>query len=160
MELLPIIRWLHVISAAAWLGEVVVINFVLIPALSRFDRDGRKLFLVKLFPRVFRLASVLSGTTAITGGFLLYHYTGGQFSVLLNNMWGICMLVGGGLGLLLTIFHFFIENRLGKKINVIRHSGSDAVFREVYLDIKIVPRLGLLVITTIFFLMMYAVRGM
>lgn len=32
--LMPI-RWIHVASASAWFGEVVVINLVLIPALSR-----------------------------------------------------------------------------------------------------------------------------
>jgi uncharacterized membrane protein len=29
-----ILRWIHVLAGAAWLGEVVVINFVLVPTLA------------------------------------------------------------------------------------------------------------------------------
>ena len=29
-----ILRWVHVVAAAAWFGEVVTINFVLVPAVN------------------------------------------------------------------------------------------------------------------------------
>src|SRR5690606_36989802 len=47
------IRWLHVLCASAWLGEVVTINFVLVPALSGRAGAARREFLASVFPKVF-----------------------------------------------------------------------------------------------------------
>ncbi len=58
----PYVRWIHVLAASAWFGEVVAINFILIPTLSSYQGEGRKSFLSNVFPRVFRMASILSAT--------------------------------------------------------------------------------------------------
>lgn len=63
-----VLRWIHVLSASAWFGEVVVINVVLIPALSGRHGAARREMLATIFPKVFRLASVLATTTTVTGG--------------------------------------------------------------------------------------------
>jgi len=154
------IRWVHVLAAAAWLGEVVVINFVLIPALGRFDLSTRRRFLTNVFPRIFRLASVLSATTVAAGLFLVLHRTGGDPALLTESRWGVGILIGGSMGILLTLFHFFMENRLAKRIGVgCMEEPSDADLEDVHTKLKIVPRVGLAVITTIALLMMYAARG-
>ena len=155
----PFIRTLHVISGALWIGEVVVINFILIPILSRFTGEMRKQFLINIFPRVFRMASVLSATVVITGMFLVYHMTNGELDRLLSGRWGLSILVGGSLGTLLTLFHFFMENRLARKIGLGK-MGDDEKLAEVHLKLKIVPRLGLLVILTVFLLMLNAAHGL
>lgn len=51
-----------------------------------------------------------------------------------------------------------MENRLAKKIGL-GEKGDDEQLAEVHLKLKIVPRLGLLVILTIFLLMINGVRG-
>ena len=157
--LIPI-RWIHVIAASVWLGEVAVINFILIPVLGTLGIEERRRFLTSVFPRVFRMASVLSLVVVISGLTLVTMITSGDFAMLLEDRWGHAILFGGTLGVLLTLFHFFMENRLAKQIGVgCEYLPSDAQLADVHGKLKIVPRGGLLVISTIFFAMMYAVRG-
>ena len=156
-ELFSFIRWVHVAAGSAWFGEVVVINFILIPALSRYQGDARKDFLNLIFPKIFTMASILSATTAITGGILLYQFIGFDVTELTRRgSWGVSILIAGTLGLILTLFHFFIENLLARKIGVGDPEISKEDVEDVHLKLKIVPRLGLLVISTIFFLMLNA----
>jgi hypothetical protein len=68
------------------------------------------------------------------------------------------ILLGGGLGLLLTLFHFFMENHLARRIGVGCPDLSSEQVEEVHSKLKIVPRVGLGVISTIFILMLSAVR--
>ena len=158
-DLYIVVRWVHVLAAAAWYGEVVVINFILIPTLSGHSGAERKDFVNAVFPRVFRMASILSGTVAVSGGVLLYHHTGGDLRILLENPWGKFILVGGALGLLLTLFHFFMENRLARKISMGDPDLPKEAVEDLHLKLRLVPRLGFVVLTTIFVLMMIAVRG-
>ncbi len=159
MDPLIPIRWIHVFAASAWFGEVIVINFILVPVLSHFEGEARKRFLGTVFPRVFRLASVLSATTVITGGYLLWRYTGGNLAVLPETRWGTCLMIGGIMGLLLTLFHFFVEDKLARRVGIGRPDTAQAIVEDVHVKLKFLPRVGLGVISSIFFLMMFAVRG-
>lgn len=158
-DLFPIIRMIHVLAGSIWIGEVVVINFILIPVLSKYQGDIRKEFLISIFPKIFNLASILSVTVVTTGVIMVYHLTNGNLENLLYGRWGLSLLFGGSLGIILTLFHFFMENRLAKKIGLGKQ-GDDEKLVGVHLKLKIVPRLGLIVITTIFLLMLNASRGL
>lgn len=156
-EVFTFIRWLHVACGSAWFGEVVVINFVLIPALSKYQGAARKDFLNTIFPKIFRLASVLAATTAITGGFLLYNFIGFDIGLLTQRgTWGWSIMIAGGLGLVLTLFHFFIENLLARRVGVGNSNISQDTVEDIHIKLKIIPRLGMLVITIIFLLMLNA----
>lgn len=160
-ELYTLIRWLHVIAASAWFGEVVIINFILIPTLSKYQGAGRKDFLNTIFPKIFRLASVLSFATAVTGGVLLYYHVGFNIGLLAERgAWGISLLIAGTLGLILTLFHFFIENLMARKIGVGNPDLPQEEVEDVHLKLKLVPRIGMAVITIIFVLMMNATHGL
>ena len=160
LDLFIPIRWIHVVSASVWVGEVAVINFILIPVVGQLNVASRRTFLTTVFPRVFRMASLLSSTAVVSGLTLLTMMTQGSFGVLLEGRWGNAILFGGTLGILLTLFHFFMENRLAKKIGVgCEYLPSDEQLEDVHSKLKVVPRAGMLVISTIFFSMMYAVRG-
>ena len=156
-EIYTYARWLHVACGSAWFGEVVVINFVLIPALSKYQGEARKDFLNTIFPKIFNLASVLAATTAITGGVLLYNFIGFDIGQLTQRgVWGWSVLIAGSLGLILTLFHFFIENLLARKIGVGRADISQESVEDVHIKLKLIPRLGMVVITAIFLLMLNA----
>jgi uncharacterized membrane protein len=157
-EIYPVIRAIHEIAGSLWLGEVVVINFILIPVISKYEGKIRKQVLVSIFPKIFILASILSATVVITGLVMVYYLTNGTFNVFILGKWGISILIGGSLGILLTLFHFFMENRLAKKIGLGKQ-GDDEKLAEVHLRLKIVPRLGLIVLLTIFLLMINASHG-
>jgi uncharacterized membrane protein len=156
MNLLNIVRWVHIISGVAWLGEVVTINFVLLPALLKMEKDNRGPFIRQIFPRVFRLASVLSVSAILSGALMSYLITGWKdLGPLLGSRWGIGILAGGSLGLALTLFHFLAESRL----EPVAIKADQADIEKIISILKVVPRVGLGVIALVVVLMMYAARG-
>ncbi len=157
-EIYTIVRALHQIAAALWLGEVLLINVIVIPVLSKYKGELRRQVITSIFPRLFKLASVLSATVIITGLIMAYYLTNGDLKILLHGKWGLSILIGGLLGIILTIFHFFLENKLAKKI-VLGNEGDDEKLAEVHLRMKIVPKIGLIILLTIFLLMINATHG-
>lgn len=157
MNWLNILRWIHILAGAAWFGEVVTINFVLVPLLHKMDVEVRGIFVRHTFPRVFRLASVLSSTAIISGALMSYLITGWKnIAALLGTHWGIGIFGGGVLGLSLTLFHFLIESRLEPMIA----NADEDTMDQVITVLKLVPRAGLVVIASIVLLMMYGSRGL
>ena len=158
---LNIVRWVHILAGAAWLGEVVTINFVLVPALSRMDLAERGRFVRRVFPRVFRLASVLAATTLLAGLALGIMMTGWrELDVFLSSRRGLALLAGGALGLLLALFHFLAERRLRPQVLAARETLDREAIEAVTRMLRVVPRLGLGVMVAIFLLMMIAARGL
>lgn len=154
------IRWIHVLAATAWFGEVVTINFVLVPVLSRMDAGPQTKLLASIFPRLFRLASYLSATALLSGFTLLYLRFSSDWSALLSTGQGHAFLTGITLGTLLTGFHFLVEPRLDGMICVAADKEDFEMTDKIVRALKIIPRVGLAVITTIVIMMMVGSRGL
>lgn len=154
-----VVRWVHVLAAASWLGEVVVINVVLLPILFRLESAERARFLKQIFPRVFRLASHLSLTTILAGAVLFLFRSQGQLSLLISTRWGWAVLIGGTPGLLLALFHFFLEGRLEGPVTSAEADPNREELAAAYRHLRIVPRIGLGVIVFVFVAMMVAAHG-
>ena len=73
MDWIKIVRWIHIIAGAAWLGEVLAIIFVIVPTIDRMELVDRARSIKLIFPRVFRMASFLS-LTAVTAGLTLSYF--------------------------------------------------------------------------------------
>lgn len=160
MNLVVIFRWLHILSGAAWLGEVVTINFVLVPSLKSMSARDRSRYISRVFPRLFRLASVLSLLSIFSGLTMTYLISGWRdLSIYLTSRWGIAILIGGLLGLGLTTFHFFVEGRLKPVASSLEEGTNGEGVERMMKVLKSVPRAGLAVMVVIFLLMMYAARG-
>lgn len=155
-RLLVLIRTLHVLAAVAWIGEVLVINFVLLPSTVRLKDEARRAFMLEVFPRIFGLASVLSGTAVVTGFTLAWQATGGDLSRLLSGRWGLSILAGATLGTLLTAFHFFLERKVAP---IFGDCADPEGLDDVHTTLRILPRGGLVVLLTTASLMFYAARG-
>ncbi len=153
------IRWLHILAATAWFGEVVTINVVLVPVVARLPREEGARFLARVFPRIFRLASWLSGTAVVTGAYLAWWRYGSNPEVLWTTWPGRAFSAGAGLGLLLTVFHFILEPRLDGMICSAADRGDLDLSDKVIRLLRIVPRAGLVVIGTALVLMMVGARG-
>lgn len=69
------------------------------------------------------------------------------------------VLIGGALGLALTVSHFVVESRLEPLATTMDENTSNEDVERVIKFIGFVPRAGLLVIVSIFILMMVAARG-
>jgi hypothetical protein len=164
MTVSNLLRWIHVIAGAAWLGEVAVVSFLLVPVLSHLESDKRTWFLAVIFPRVFRLASILSLTTILAGAALNLSLSGWQVDVALarltSSRWGWSILAGGLLGLGLTFFHHIMEHRFEPHMRATLDEPDDAEFAIIVRRLQIIPRVGLGVLVLTFLLMMFAVRGL
>ena len=159
MNIFNIVRWVHIISGVAWLGEVITINIVLLPALIKMRQENRGTFIRQIFPRIFRLASVLSLTAIISGASLSYLVTGWKnLDELVGTRWGSGILIGATLALLLTLFHFFIESRL-EPMAISAEEASEVDVDRVIKVLNVVPKVGMFVLVLIVLLMMYAARG-
>lgn len=162
MTVTNILRWIHILAGAAWLGEVVVVNFILVPTLARLDPGKRGWFMAAVFPRVFRLASVLSLTTILAGAALNLSLNGWRVDVALvrltSTRWGWSILLGGLLGLGLALFHLFAEHRLEPHVLAAEEETDDEVFASVLRRLRVIPSAGLGVLLLTFVLMMFAVR--
>lgn len=160
ISLLVIARWAHVLAGAAWLGEVVVIVFVLVPTALRMKPAARLDFVGRVFPRIFRLASVLAFITLAAGAALNYLLTGWQnLSAYFSSPRGMFIAIGGGLGLLLALFHFFVEHRIEPGVRSMSAKVSPQEAKRIVTVLTIVPRVGLGVMLAIFVSMMIRARG-
>ncbi len=153
---LVVVRMVHITAAVCWVGEVLVINFVLLPSTRRLADEPRRAFMVQVFPRVFALASVLSGTAVASGLTLAWGATRGDLSLLLRGRWGLCILAGATLGSLLTAFHFVLERKVAP---VFGDCADPTGLDDVHTKLQILPRGGLVVLLTTMFLMFWAARG-
>jgi uncharacterized membrane protein len=160
MSWIVLVRWLHILTAAAWLGQVVVLNFVLVPAVVKEERAEARLDLLqKLFPPIFRLASILSGLSVVAGGFLLWGRHHEDWSTLFASWHGHALVTGATLAVLLMAFHHALEPKLGRMIRKAHEAKDAAASDAIVRKLKIAPRIGLGVLTLVMVLMMIGVRG-
>jgi hypothetical protein len=158
-ELLFATRFVHVAAGVAWVGEVATVASVLFPALRRADEAGARVLLESVFPRVFRLATVLGGTALVSGA-ILAALTPGGVDRLLGSTWGLRILAGGLLGAVLFGVHLFLEPRLERRLRA-RVAEGTGVAMDDGIDLRILlvaPRVGLLVLLTVIGLMAAAAR--
>ena len=160
MSPINLARWLHILAGAAWLGEVVTVVFVLVPAALKLEGEARADYIAETFPRVFRIASVLAVITLAAGAWLNYLLTGWQnLDAFFISRRGLAILIGGALGLALTLFHFFMEGRLEPKVRALAEREDDDDLQRISAFLRWVPRAGLVVLIAIFLLMMVGARG-
>jgi hypothetical protein len=157
MDVVSVLRWVHLLAGAAWLGEVATISFVLVPLLRRANIDRQRWLLANLFPRLFQLASALIVLVLAAGALLNLAMT--DWSVdwtwLTASDSGRRVLIGGALGLLLGLFHFIAEQRLAPMAQQAGHGiGVERMVRRL----QLIPRVGLVVLLVVFVLMMTAAR--
>jgi uncharacterized membrane protein len=159
MSWIQVLRWLHVLTAAAWFGQVVVLNFVLVPAIVREKKAATQLDLMRrLLPPSFKLASILSGLSVVAGGVLLWGRYHEDWSVMFSAWQGHVLATGALLAVLLTGFHHMSEPKLGRMIQ--QTSADDpAAVAKIVGRLKIAPKVGLVLITLVTLAMMIGVRG-
>jgi hypothetical protein len=164
MVITNLFRWIHLLAGTAWLGEVLVVNVVLVPVLARLESGKREWFLAAIFPRIFRLASVLALTTVLAGAALNLSLSGWRVDVaasrLIASRWGWSILIGGSLGFGLMLFHFVAERRLEPHVVVGDDDPDGIAWARTLRSLKIIPRAGFGLLLLIVLLMMFAARGL
>ncbi len=154
-----LIRWMHILSAAAWFGEVCIMTFVLVPYVTRLSTGRRAEVIRNLFPRLFHFASYAIIINLISGLWLNYLITGWQdLPVYFQSRHGMLILISGILGLAIAVIHFFVSNKIELAM---AQTGYDADLQERLLRyLGRIPRIGLVLLTASLVLMMAAARGL
>lgn len=157
-DLLFTIRFVHVVAGIGWIGEVATVAFVLVPALRRTDAAGARALLEVVFPRVFRLATLLGGAAVISGLILLLFGPGGLERAF-STAWGTRILMGGALGGVLFGFHLWMEPRLERRLQARLFAGGELHDDDPAERILVlVPRVGLLILLAVVALMSAGAR--
>ena len=157
MSFFTIIRNVHVLSASIWLGMVVVMNFGLMPLVAKKLLQHEVDILQPIFKNVTNLVSISAFFTFVTGGIILWIQTKFHFVEMIKNTRGILILIAGGIGFIITLFHFFAEGKVEKYLKNRLPNKEELLVG--YKGIEYIPRLGLLIISSIFITMLIAVRG-
>lgn len=140
---LYVLRLIHVLAGVGWFGEVVTVNVVLLPVLERASSEDRDRLLALVFPRVFRLATVLGGVAVGSGLILAGWYTRGHVAHVLGDAWGQRVLAGAALGGALYAFHLFQEGHLEHAFEARLRAAARAPGAERLLQRLIwIPRIG------------------
>lgn len=159
-ETLFVVRFVHVVTGLGWLGEVLTVNFVLLPALARADPELRGRILGAIFPLVFRLATILAGLAIVSGAVVFWIMSDGNLGRLVDTTWGQRLLIGGLLAGPLFAFHLLQESRwegsLARRLGTMCSdpAASDLILRRL----RVIPRVGLAILVLAVFFMSAAAR--
>lgn len=155
-----LVRLVHLVAGVSWLGEVITINFVLLPALFGASSEDRVALLSTVFPYIFRLATILGGTAVGSGLILLLWYTHLHPQALLHGRWGWLVLAGAALGAGLYGFHLFQESGAERSLaahlafSIDRDDPSDV--QRLLDHLALFPRIGMVVLLVVAGLMVGA----
>ncbi|MBL4704022.1 MAG: hypothetical protein JKY54_05850 [Flavobacteriales bacterium] len=140
----------HILGALFWLGESVIVNFVLYPALRRDEEELKSKFVLAVYRRLFNICSVSASVTVLSGLWLLLRSMGNQFFDS-KIIWIWTMFISVGIGIGLIILHV-LEKVTIVKLKKLQQSGE--LNPELMMKkLKVIPRLTLTGLTIIFLMM-------
>ena len=157
MSFFIIIRNIHLLSAATWLGMVIVMNFGLMPSVSKKLSQVDVDILKPIFKNVTHLVSISAFFTFISGGIILWIQTKFNVAEMFESTRGVLIFIAGSVGFIITIFHFFAESKVERYLRS-RLPNKDELLVG-YKGIEFIPRIGLIIVAAIFITMLIAVRG-
>jgi uncharacterized membrane protein len=162
VELFSLFRWIHELAAIAWFGEVFFITHIIVPMLGKLPNSEKGPLMMKLFPRVFRMATVSSAITIIAGVGTALVEANFDGSVFLGTKWGLLILAGGLIGLFMFLLHMTVEQVELRALSRITLNSQGELAPELatlYSRLRILPRIGFTLLTIAIVLMIYASHG-
>ena len=113
------LRALHVLAAAVWIGSTVFIAAQLTPAVEESGPAGGEV-MGRIGRRGLNAYMALLGiTTVLSGGYLLWRFTGGFSAALIATHAGAAFAIGGASGLLAGVIGGGVVGRSGAAVAAI-----------------------------------------
>lgn len=162
VELISVLRWIHELAAITWFGEVFVVTHIIAPTLHRLPDSPKGLVMLKLYPRIFRMATVSSSTTITAGAIVALLEARFDYSYFLTTFRGQLILVGGLIGLFMFLLHSTVERVEMKALRRVRVEPQGELPQELkVLDrrLRVLPRIGFTLLTIVLVLMIYVSHG-
>jgi hypothetical protein len=108
------LRVLHILTAALWLGAVVLISTFLMPTIQQAGPAGGQVMAGLARRGLHTFMATLSGITILSGLWLYWRFTGGLDPAISGG--GVAFGVGGAVGLAAGIVGGAIVGRSGKSV--------------------------------------------
>jgi len=162
VEPVSVLRWIHELAAITWFGEVFVVTHILVPTLGRLPDSPKGLVMLRLYPRIFRMATISSSTTIIAGATVALLEARFDYSYFLTTFRGQLILVGGLIGLFMFLLHITVERVEMKALSRVRIEPQEGLPEELrVLDhrLRVLPRFGFTLLTIVLGLMIYVSHG-
>src|SRR5258705_10495842 len=90
-----VLRFLHVVSGALWVGMFAFMSFILLPAFAEVGPEGAKLQAALAKRRIPVIMPVIALITLVSGMWLYQRLSGGAIGALLKTPMGLGFGVGG-----------------------------------------------------------------
>jgi len=107
-----VLRFLHVVSGAVWVGMFAFMTFFLMPAFGEVGPDGAKLQAALIRRRIPVIMPVIALTTLVSGFWLFQRLSGGAAGAFLKTPVGLAF----GLGGLSALLAFVVGIGLGRPV--------------------------------------------
>ncbi len=163
VELFSLLRWVHELAAITWFGEVFVVTHIIVPTLSRLPESPKGLLMLKLYPRVFRMATLSSATTIVSGAGTALLQSNFNLTYFTETFRGQLILVGGLIGLLMFVLHTTVERvemRAMSRTKIGTEGNLPDELRVLDRRLQILPRVGFTLLTIVLILMIYTSHGL
>ncbi len=163
VELFSLLRWVHELAAITWFGEVFVVTHIIVPTLSRLPESPKGLLMLKLYPRVFRMATLSSATTIVSGAGTALLQSNFNLAYFIETFPGQLILVGGSIGLFMFFLHTTVERvemRALSRTKIGAQGNLPDELRVLDRRLQILPRVGFTLLTIVLILMIYTSHGL
>jgi hypothetical protein len=111
-----ILRPLHVLLAAVWIGATVFMSYLLMPAVNEAGPAGGQVMFGLNRRGIVPFFAALGGSTVLTGIYLFWRFTGGFSAEVSRSHAGVAFGIGGLCGLLAAIIGGSVVGRSSKKL--------------------------------------------
>lgn len=111
-----ILRVLHVLLAAIWIGATVFMTFLVMPVLEASGPAGGQVMMGLNRKGITTFFAVLGGTTVVTGIYLFWRFTGGFDPEISRSDAGMAFGIGGLAGIIAVIVGGSVVSRSAKKV--------------------------------------------
>jgi len=130
------LRILHIGAGVFWVGNTLLLAFVINPSLKETGESGQKFVDHLIKNKRFGTESAGAGVMAGIAGILLYwHDSGGLTSAWMHSSAGISFGVGAGLALIAFIFGILTDRRM-KAMTLLREQAQDTPTDEQLLRLQ------------------------
>ena len=111
-----IIRPLHVLLAAIWLGSGIFMAYILMPTIETSGPPGGAIMVNLNRKGLVTFFAVLAGTTVLTGIYLFWRFTGGFDPEISRSRAGLAFGIGGVAGIAAAIIGGSVVGRSSKQL--------------------------------------------
>ncbi|PSO08780.1 hypothetical protein B9Q04_03820 [Candidatus Marsarchaeota G2 archaeon BE_D] len=158
VDIFLIVRFLHAVFGMAWWGTVFFIVFVLTGSLERLDSETRKKIATVIYPRIYNLTTLVSSLTITLGALSALLYSGGSLGVFLTPR-GAILASGSVTGLSVYVAHLTVERKERSVLRVLAQMENPETQGSFLKDMKIIPRVGFILLTYTILSMVYYSLG-